>query len=118
MYLAFFYLANNIKTKDEVKFLMAILIFGLLFEGVLGFAQHRTDEAFWPTALGGPAWIDSRVSGTWVSFNDFAWYLTFVLPIAASMFFSTRVLSYKICCGAALVFGSAALMWTNSRGGG
>ena len=117
LYLTFFYLANNIRNQGEVRFLMLILILGLLFEGMLGFAQHRYDEPFWPTALGGSSWVDSRVTGTWRSYNDFAWYLTFILPIALSMFFGDRSFSYRIASVASLMFGSAALIWTNSRAG-
>ncbi len=117
LYLTFFYLANNIRSESEVRFLVLVLMLGLLFEGALGFAQHRYDEPFWPSALGGRDWIDSRVAGTWRSYNDFAWYLTFVLPISLSMFFGERSLSWRVVCSASLLFGSAALMWTNSRGG-
>lgn len=117
MYLGFLYLANNIKNISEVKFIIAFLIFGLFFEGVLGFAQHRYSEPFWPTLLGGPRWIDNRVSGTWVSYNDFSWYLTFILPIAMSMLFSQIKPAYKFMCGLAFILGGGSLMWTNSRGG-
>jgi putative inorganic carbon (HCO3(-)) transporter len=72
---------------------------------------------FFPRALGGPAWIDSRVKGTWLSYNDFAWYLTCFLPIAMSMTFSQIKLPYKLVCFLTLSVASASLMWTNSRAG-
>jgi len=115
MYLTFFYLANNIKTKKDVNFIITIFIACLLFEGMLGWAQHRYDRPFFPTALGGPQWIDSRVSGTWASYNDFGWYITFFLPLGMSMTFSEIKPSYKLICFIAVAAGSGALMWTNSR---
>lgn len=117
MYLSFLYLANNIKSKKEVQFIIAFLMLGLSFEGLLGFAQHRYSEPFFPTALGGPHGIDSRISGTWGSYNDFAWYLTFMLPIALSMLFSEIKPVYKLICSFSLIIGGSSLLWTNSRGG-
>jgi O-antigen ligase len=117
MYFCFLYLANNIKNKSDVQFIVAFLILGLLFEGFLGFAQHRYSEPFWPTALGGPKWIGDRISGTWVSPNDFACYLTFVLPISLSLLFSEIRLVYKFLCGITFLLCGGSLMWSNSRGG-
>ena len=117
MYLAFFYLANNIRTKKEVEFIAVILIACLLFEGFLGWAQHRTDTPLFPTALGGPKFVDSRVKGTWVSYNDFAWCLTFFIPLSFSLIGSQIKLTSKIICFCALVLGTGSLLWTNSRAG-
>jgi len=117
MYLTFIYLANNIKTKNDVQFILTVFITCLFLEGVLGWAQHRYDRPFFPTALGGPSWVDSRVKGTWVSYNDFAWYLTCFLPIAMSMMVSQIKPFYKLVCFVTLGVASASLMWTNSRSG-
>ena len=116
MYFCFLYLANNIKSKSDVQFVVFFLLLGLFFEGVLGLAQHRYSEPFWPTALGGPRWVD-RVSGTWLSPNDFGFYLTFILPISLSVLFSEMRLVYKFLCGFTFFLGSGSLMWSNSRGG-
>ena len=118
MYFCFLYLANNIKSESEVKFVVFFLLVGLLLEGFLGFLQHRYGDPFWPTALGGPKRIDgSRVSGSWRSFNDFSWYLGFVLPIALSVLFSEIKYVYKLLCGYTFLLGGGSLMWSNSRGG-
>jgi O-antigen ligase len=117
IYLCFLYVSNNIRNERDLGLFVIFLIAGLVFEGVIGFAQHRYSEPFWPTSLGGPKWIDNRVAGTWVSFNDFAWYLTFILPLALSLLFSHIRSIYKYVCGIALVLGCGSLMWTNSRGG-
>jgi len=117
MYFCFLYLANNIKSESDIRFVVTFLVLGLLFEGILGFAQHRYSEPFWPTALGGPHSIDDRISGTWVSGNDFAWYLTFILPIALSLVFSGIRPIYKLVCGITFLLCGGSLMWSNSRGG-
>jgi hypothetical protein len=117
MYFCFLYLANNIKSESDIRFVVTFLLLGLFFEGILGFAQHRYSEPFWPSALGGPHWIDDRISGTWVSSNDFAWYLTFLLPIALSLLFSSIKPVYKWLCGLTFFLSSGSLMWSNSRGG-
>jgi len=117
MYLTFLYLANNIKTKKDFQFIIILFVACLFFEGLLGWAQHRYDSPFFPTALGGPGWIDSRVKGTWVSYNDFAWYLTFFIPLSISMVFSKIKTVYKIACLLISAVASGTLMWTNSRSG-
>ncbi len=117
MYLAFFYLANNIKNVRDVKFIVCCLVAGLLFEGILGVAQHRYSEPFFPTALGGPGWVENRVSGSWLSYNDFAFYLDFMIPLAICMLFTQIKPVYKLICCLALITGGGALIWTASRGG-
>jgi len=59
----------------------------------------------------------SRISGTWASYNDFAWYLTFMLPISMSLLFSRIRGIYRSMCGLALVAGIGALICTLSRAG-
>ena len=118
MYLCFFYLANNIKSERDVQVVVLFLLSGLFLESIIGFAQHRYDDPFWPTSLGGPPRIEgSRICGTWLSFNDFSWYLGFVLPISLSVLFSGIKLIYKLICGVTFFLGCGSLMWTNSRGG-
>jgi putative inorganic carbon (HCO3(-)) transporter len=117
MYMCFFYLANNLKSKSDVQVVLLFLLLGLLLEGLLGFAQHRYDEPFWPSALGGPRYIDQRVMGSWRSFNDFAFYLGFVLPVSLSLLFSEIRPVYRALCLLTFFIGSGSLMWTGSRGG-
>lgn len=117
MYFAFLYFANNIEDEGDVKFIVGCLIAGLLFEGFLGYAQHRYSEPFWPTSLGGPHWIDSRISGTWISYNDFAWYLTLIMPLALSMLLADVGRFFKAFSGAAFLVAAGSLMWSSSRGG-
>jgi O-antigen ligase len=117
MFLTFFYLANNIKTKNDVKFIITVSLLCLFFEGMLGWAQHRYGRPFFPEALGGPGWINYRVKGTWYSYNDFAWYLTFYLPMTISIIFSNIKTNKRLMCLLILAIGSGSLLWTNSRAG-
>jgi hypothetical protein len=117
MYLTFIYLANNIKTQKDIEFISTIFIACLIFEGVLAWAQHHYSRPFFPGTLGGPGWINTRVKGTWIDPNDFAWYLTIFLPISFTMLFASIKQIYKGISFLAFAFGSAALVWTNSRAG-
>ena len=125
MYLGFLYIANNLKSRKEIQFVVVFLLLGLFLESVLGLAQYKFDRPFVPSILGGPEKLGSirlgeslsRISGTWVSYNDFAWYLTFMLPISMSLLFSRIRGIYKLMCGLTLVAGVGALICTLSRAG-
>lgn len=125
MYLGFLYIANNIKSKKEIQFVIAFLLLGLFLESLLGLAQYKFDRPLVPSILGGPESLRSirlgkplsRISGTWASYNDFAWYLTFILPISMSLLFSRIRGIYKSMCGLTLVAGIGALICTLSRAG-
>ncbi|MCJ7645960.1 O-antigen ligase family protein [bacterium] len=125
MYLGFLYVANNIKSRKEIQFVVALLLLGLFLESILGLAQYKFDRPLVPSILGGPEKIGyirlgeplSRISGTWASYNDFAWYLTFMLPISMSLLFSRTKGIYKSMCGLTLVVGIGALICTLSRAG-
>ncbi len=125
MYLGFLYIANNIKSRKEIQFVVIFLLLGLFLESMLGLAQYKFDRPFVPSVLGGPEKLGyirlgeplSRISGTWVSYNDFAWYLTFMLPISVSLLFSRIRGFYKLLSGLTLVAGIGALICTLSRAG-
>jgi len=125
MYLGFLYIGNNIKTRKEIQFVIIFLLLGLFLESLLGLAQYKFDRPLVPGVLGGPEKVGyiklgeplSRISGTWASYNDFAWYLTFMLPISLSLLFSRIRGSYKLICGLTLVAGMGALICTLSRAG-
>lgn len=125
MYLGFLYIVNNIKNRKEIQFVIVFLLLGLFLESVLGLAQYKFDRPFVPSILGGPEKLGyirlgeplSRISGTWASYNDFAWYLTFMLPISMSLLFTKIRGIYKSMCGLTLVVGIGALICTLSRAG-
>jgi putative inorganic carbon (HCO3(-)) transporter len=116
MFFAFFYLANNLKSKKEINVILLVLIFGLILEGGLGILQRRLDLTLWPTALGGPHFIrDDRVSGTWVSTNDYSWCMTFLLPVAISLLFSKIRVIYRYALIIAIAIGIGGLLYSKSR---
>lgn len=125
MYFGFLYIANNIKSRKEIQFVVVFLLLGLFLESVLGLAQYKFDRPLVPSILGGPEKLGyirlgsplSRISGTWASYNDFAWYLTFMMPISMSLLFSGIRRIYKWMCGLTLVAGLGALICTLSRAG-
>jgi len=125
MYLGFLYIANNLRDRKEIQFVVIFLLLGLFLESLLALAQYKLDRPLVPSILGGPEKIGyirlgeplSRISGTWTSYNDFAWYLTFMLPISISLLFSKIRGLYKAICGITLVAGIGALICTLSRAG-
>jgi len=125
MYFGFLYIANNLKDRKEIQFVVIFLLLGLFLESLLALAQYKLDRPLVPSILGGPEKIGSirlgrplsRISGTWVSYNDFAWYLTFMMPISMSLLFSRIKGVYRAMCGLTLVAGIGALICTLSRAG-
>jgi len=125
MYLGFIYIANNIKSKRQIQFVISLFLLGLFLESLLALAQYKFDRPFVPAILGGPEKLGyirlgeplSRISGTWASYNDFAWYLTFILPVPLSLLFSRIRGIYKSMCGLTLIVGIGALICTLSRAG-
>jgi len=125
MYLGFLYIGNNIKSRKEIQFVVVFLLFGLFLESLLGLAQYKFDRPLVPSILGGPEKLGyirlgeplSRISGTWASYNDFAWYLTFMLPISVSLLFSRIKGISRAIYSLTLIAGIGALICTLSRAG-
>lgn len=116
MFFAFFYLANNLKTKEEVNIVLLVLLFSLFLEGALSILQRRLGDPLWPSALGGPHFIrNDRVSGTWVSTNDFSWCMTFLLPVAISLLFSNIRAYFKYILLFIIMVGTVGLLYSKSR---
>lgn len=117
MYLTFLYIANNLKTRKDIHFIIILFIIMLVFEGFVGVLQRRWGEPIIPAVLGGPTWVASRIKGSWTSTNDFSWYLTFFIPLTISMLFAKIDRLYKLFIFCGMVIGCASLMWTSSRAG-
>ena len=122
MYLGFFYLANHIKQEKDVNFVISCLLIGLFLEGILGLAQFSTGKTYLPSGMGYSNRMvryrsNYRVSGTWTSYNDFAWYLTFMIPISLSISFSMTETKYKLIAASIFIVGMGGLLSTLSRAG-
>src|SRR3984893_2050440 len=122
MYLVFFYVANFVRSREDVLFVVFFLLLGCLMESLvmiaLGFAGV-------PSGLWGPLHIRvdtqvngefTRVGGTVGSPNEAGSYLSLMLSLAISLLFTPFGRKYKLLAAAVLAFGGTALIFTLSRG--
>jgi O-antigen ligase len=122
MFLVFLYVVNFIRTREDVLFIVSMLLAGGLIESVLMIALGLFQLS---SGLWGPVHIRvdalntgglARVGGTVGSPNEAGAYLSFVLALAVSLLFSETGRRYKWLAGAVLGFAGAALIFTFSRG--
>jgi putative inorganic carbon (HCO3(-)) transporter len=122
MYLVFLYVANYVRTREAVLFVVSTLLVGCLIESVLMIALGFFRL---PSGLWGPVHIRvdtlgngglARVGGTVGSPNDAGAYLSFVLALAVCLLFSDVARKYKWLAGVGLGFAGVALVFTFSRG--
>ena len=122
MYLVFFYVANFVRTREEVLFVVSFLLLGCLIESVLMVALAFSNL---PSGLWGPIHLRvdvqthgafSRIGGTVGSPNEAGAYLGLMLLLAVSLLFSDISRKYKWLASGVIGFGAAALILTFSRG--
>jgi O-antigen ligase len=128
-WLILLYLANNLNKSDTVHTVVAILLSTILFQSIVGFAQHFAGGNIGLGALFGEtagtfkearagANIISRVGGTLGSPNTLALYLGWNLPISLSLLFAPIKRSYKLLLVLPVFLMGAVLeILTFSRGG-
>jgi putative inorganic carbon (HCO3(-)) transporter len=122
--LVYFYVANSIRTRRDVMFVVSMLLVGCLLEGIVVIAikLFLTPETTW----NGPIHIYAdlapltgamRVGGTVGSPNTAAAYFSLLLAIAAGSLLTQIGFVHRWLAVAVLAFGSVALILTFSRGG-
>lgn len=116
--LIYMVVANSIRDKTDVKWLLRALLLGALFQGLLGSYQGITGQSLGLSFLGEPAQLYfGRSLGTVGHPNSYAVYLATTLPVAfAILFLEVRVL-YKVLSGLTLCAGALGLMFSLSRSG-
>lgn len=122
MYLIFFYLANTVTTKHDLKFIFVPLLIGLFFEAVLGIIQFWRGNLFGMSLIGEAQEMEtfagiSRVGGTLGHPNALARYLAFLIPLTISLQFAPIKRRYKILCALIFLPSITALIMTLSRAG-
>jgi len=126
MYLSFFYMANAITSKRDVKIILFTLLVGLFCESLLGIIQYLRGETFGMALLGESKELVnlegfkapiSRVMGTLGHPNSFATYLGFFIPLSASVILAPIKIKYKVLCGLVSLLAISTLILTLSRGG-
>jgi O-antigen ligase len=125
LYLVYVYVANNVRQRKDVLFVVSFLLIGCLIESaamiVLRFTG--TPSTIWglPTHIhiqtAGPRDAFMRIGGTIGSPNEASAYLSLLIALAASCLFTNMGRLYKGLAAAVLGLGSVALIFTFSRGG-
>ena len=122
--LVYFYMAGNVRTREDVVFVVKVLLAACLLESVVMIILRFTGMP--STIWGLPAHIHidndpkegfMRIGGTVGSSNFAAAYLSISLTCAASVLFTNLGRLYKWLATAVLCLGSIALILTFSRGG-
>ncbi len=121
--LVYFYVANNVRTRQDVLFVVSLLLMACLLESLVMIVLRFTGM---PSTIGGAPThihIDTdprggmRIGGTVGSSNFAAAYLSISLALAASMLFTNLGRARKWLATLVLALGGVALIFTFSRGG-
>lgn len=122
-FLLFLYLVSTVKSKDEIIFIITLLVIGLVFEGGLIVALRLTGAnlgfAGVSTAVEASfvAGSSARLGGTLGAPNNAAAYFAVVLPIATSFLLIDTERWRRFLAAVGLGLGGIALVITLSRGG-
>ncbi len=122
--LLFFYVANVVRTRQDVLFVVSLLLVACLLESAIMTAMRLTvtPSTTWDLPIHLHAdWAHHgsfmRIGGTVGSPNFAAGYLSISLALAASVLFTNLTRAYKVLAIWVLGLGSVALILTFSRGG-
>jgi len=122
--LLFLYVANVVRTRRDVLFVVSLLLIACLLESVIMTAMRVTvtPSTTWDLPIHLRAdWAAHgtfmRIGGTVGSPNVAAGYLSISLALAASVLFTNLPRAYKVLAMWVLGLGSVALILTFSRGG-
>jgi putative inorganic carbon (HCO3(-)) transporter len=122
--LIYFYVANNVRTREDVLFVVALLLGGCLLESAVIVVMKFTVTA--STTWDFPIHIIAenfaadgrmRIGGTIGVPNVAGAYLSVMLAFAASILFTNLGNRYKWVAASVLGLGGIALIFTYSRGG-
>jgi putative inorganic carbon (HCO3(-)) transporter len=122
--LVYFYVANNVRTRQDVLFAVSLLLIACLLESLAMIVLRFTGmpSSIWgiPTHVRVDADVKEgfmRIGGTVGSPNFAAAYLSMSLASAASLLFTSLGRAYKWLAMGVLGLGGVALIFTFSRGG-
>lgn len=121
--LVYLYLAGNVHTREDVVFVVSVLLAACLVESVVMIILRFTGMPSTIWGLPTHIHIDSdpkesymRIGGTVGSSNFAGAYVSISLACAASVLFTNLGRLYKLLAAMVLAFGSVALIFTFSRG--
>lgn len=115
--LLFIYLVGTVRTRQDVLFIVTMLLIGLILQSVVMIGLRLIGHSI--TIANITARIDdgSRVGGTIGSPNNAATYLSLLLAPALSLLLTQVGRGYKLMAALAFGLGGIALVFTLSRGG-
>jgi len=116
-FLLYLYIARNVRTRGDVRFLITWLLIGLALQSLIMFALRITGSSVEIASVFARIDDGVRVGGTIGSPNGAASYLTLLLAPAFSLLFSRLEGRYKWLAAGAFCLGGGALLLTLSRGG-
>jgi O-antigen ligase len=124
LYLVYFYVANTLRHRGDVRFVVSFLLIGCLIESaamiVLEFTGMPSTLWGMPTHIHVQTGIHeafTRVGGTVGSPNEASAYLSLLLPLAACLLFAGTIYRQKWLACLVLGLGGVAMIFTYSRGG-
>ena len=124
LYLVYFYVANNLGHREDIRFVVTFLLIGCLIESAAMISLEFTGmpSTIWglPTHIHLQAGVHDafvRVGGTVGSPNEASAYLSLLLPLAACLLFASIKCWQKWLACLVLGFGGIAMIFTYSRGG-
>jgi O-antigen ligase len=123
IYLLYFYMLNNIDSRDSLVFIVAMLLVGLTAESLIIMLQQVVGQDFSFAGIKGHIYANSatpegvsRIGGTLVSANTAGSYVSLLLAPAFSIILTNLKKPYKWLGMVAFICGAIALILTGSRG--
>lgn len=113
--LLFFYLLNHVRSRDDLMFVVTILLVGLVAQSLISMGLKVLGEDLQI----GPVLADidgGRVNGTFGSPNALGGYLSLLMPLGLSLMVANVGSFHRRLGGIGLTLGSMTLVLTFSRG--
>lgn len=118
-FLLYLYLANAVQTREEITFIIKILLICLAFESLIMVGVYATGQDINVAGISTKVepGFDRRVAGTFYSPNNAAAYLSLLLVPIASVFLTNSERWLRWAAALTASVGIIALILTFSRGG-
>ena len=117
MFFLYLYIASVVRSRDEVIFILTVMLVGLALESLIIIGLRVTGESIDLGPIQAVIAPDGRASGTFARANTAGSYLSQLVPIALALFLANVKGWRRGLAAFSLVFGSLALIITLSRGG-
>jgi len=116
-YLLYFYVSNRVRTKDDVVYLVALLLVALAIQGAIIIGLYAVGHDIHVGPIAATVGIDLRIGGTLGSPNGAASYLSLLIAPALAVLATSLPRGFKLLAMVAMVLGGFGVVLTLSRGG-